>query len=121
MKLQKLLVIWLVLLCTNMCYARDINVTLQWDANTVDDDLAGYRIYASNTSGSYSNIPIAELSTTQTEATVVVPDGVTYFVATCYDTAGNESEYSNEVYTTGVAPEGVNNLRITITINVDVN
>ena len=79
------------------------NVTFQWDANS-ENDLAGYKLYRSATSGDYTgstpiDIPLSILedanSPTYTEENI--PDGTWYWVATAYDTAGNESGYSNQV------------------------
>jgi hypothetical protein len=68
--------------------------SLTWDANT-EVDLAGYRIYAGLASRTYNLLADVGLSTSYD---LTFDDGKTrYFVATAYDTAGNESEYSNEV------------------------
>ncbi len=86
--------------------AQAASVRLQWDPNT-EPDLAGYRVYygtVSRTYGAPLNVGNA------TTATVPLPDdGLTYHLAvTAYDTAQNESGYSNEVtYTTPLAPEAV--------------
>ena len=72
------------------------NVSFQWDANT-EADLAGYKVYRSDVSSSnYTEVgDIAAPTVTFTEENV--PDGTWFWVATAYDTYGNESEYSNEV------------------------
>ena len=72
-------------------------VTLNWLANT-ESDLAGYKIYRGTASGGYGS-PIAILGSTSTSHTIsTLQSGTTYFfVITAYDTAGNESSYSNEV------------------------
>lgn len=86
------------------------DITLTWDANT-EADLAGYRIYASYLSGDY-----VKYSENQAENNMVLqvdlgPDIAPgnrvvqiaadgrkiFFVATAYDTSGNESGFSNEV------------------------
>lgn len=97
------------------------NVTFQWDANS-ESDLAGYKIYRSNVSGDYSSpanvldIPLSALADTgepqYTEEDV--PDGEWFWVATAYDTSGNESGYSNEVTDSldATAPETPQNLTI---------
>lgn len=80
------------------------NVTLTWTPNT-EPDLAGYRIYQSDTSGRYDKAAnkvadVASGPNEQKTASVIIPaeDGRTvYFVATAYDGAGNESGFSNEV------------------------
>ncbi len=86
-----------------------MDVTLQWDANT-EPDLAGYRIYASTQRGVYTT-PIADVQAGIETVTVQVEEGLTFFVATAYDTADppNESTYSNEVSTTGTVIAGAPN------------
>ncbi len=117
--MKKLILVTIIMFLPHYALA-DMNVTLQWDANT-ESDLAGYRIYASTQSGVYTTA-IADIPTGTETVTVEVPEGVTYFVATAYDTAGNESEYSNEVSTTGTSvtgpPASPGNVTITIVIEV---
>ena len=100
----------LLVCCMTPCYAFDI--TLEWDANT-EPDVLGYRVYYktgspgppySGTGASEGESPIAldasavsignlcrfsltGLSNTETYCCVV----------TAHDTAGNESDYSNEI------------------------
>ena len=69
--------------------------TLAWDPNQ-EPDLAGYKLYYGTSSGSYQHsLDVGNV----TQYTLGgLRDGVTYyFAATAYDTAGNESGYSNEV------------------------
>jgi fibronectin type 3 domain-containing protein len=70
---------------------------LTWSANT-EKDLAGYKIYRATKSGEYG-APIATLDGNASTYTATgLQMGTTYFfVITSYDTAGNESPYSNEV------------------------
>ena len=74
------------------------DVTLQWDPNT-ESDLAGYRLYESQTSGSYDfNNVLEEIPAgTETVTIRVEIDGVYYYVLTAFDTHGLESNPSNEV------------------------
>ena len=70
-------------------------VTLAWNPNT-ESDLAGYRVHSGSTSGSYAmHIDVHNVNTyTVTGLT----DGQTYyFAATAYNSAGNESGFSNQV------------------------
>jgi Viral BACON domain len=71
--------------------------TLAWNAGT-DSDLAGYKVYRGTASGTYG-APLTTLPKTTTNYTVTgLQNGTTYFfVITAYDSAGNESTYSNEV------------------------
>ena len=85
----------------------DADVTFAWDANSNSDgDLAGYRIYQRAPFRAYTfgegNEVGATLVGTET-VTIRVEDGRWYWVATAYDTSGNESGPSNEV-TAVIAP-----------------
>lgn len=73
------------------------SATLSWKANT-DSDLAGYKVYQATSSGAYG----APIATLQGNVTSFIANslqlGTTYFfVITAYDSAGNESGWSNEV------------------------
>ena len=70
-------------------------VTLAWDANT-ENGLVGYRIHSGSTSGSYSMHIDVHNVTTYT-VTGLTEGQTYYFAATAYDSAGNESGYSNSV------------------------
>ncbi|MCC7202290.1 MAG: fibronectin type III domain-containing protein [Nitrospirae bacterium] len=79
--------------------------TLSWDRNT-QPDLAGYKIYYGTTSGDYTASKDVGLTNTPSYPKYPVADISSlskgekyYFVVTAYDTVGNESDYSNEVYT----------------------
>lgn len=73
------------------------SATLTWRANT-ESDLAGYRVYRATSSGTYG-APIATIQgNTPNYIATGLQIGTTYFfVVTAFDTAGNESAYSNEV------------------------
>ena len=75
------------------------SVTLAWDANT-EPDIAGYRVYYGTVSRQYSQS--LDAGNTTTASISGLASGTTYFfAATALDTAGLESDYSNEVqYTT---------------------
>ena len=93
-------------------------LTVMWDKNT-EADLAGYRLYQSDTSGKYSYGEDHAIATAPAgEETVTVndvEDGTWFWVLTAYDTSGNESGPSNEVTKT-IDTEAPNAPRITITI-----
>jgi hypothetical protein len=81
----------------------DLNIQLAWDPNT-ETDLAGYKIYhgtASREEGGYAKPNFYDIIPAGTETYIMVApgDGIHYFSLTAYDTAGNESEFSNEVWT----------------------
>ncbi|MEW6246117.1 MAG: choice-of-anchor D domain-containing protein [Nitrospirota bacterium] len=73
------------------------SATLTWNANT-ESDLAGYKVYRATAPGAYG-APIATLqgNVTNYVATGLQVGTTYYFVVTAYDSAGNESAYSNEV------------------------
>lgn len=73
------------------------SVTLGWNPNS-ESDLAGYKLYVGNRSGSYGAPITVGNTTTYTLPNLTV--GTTYFFAlTAYDINGNESVYSNEAST----------------------
>ena len=75
-------------------------VIFEWDPNS-ESDLAGYRMYQTTTPGQYvygEENAIGDISAgTETFTLQIQEDGTFYWVATAYDTAGNESGPSNEV------------------------
>jgi chitodextrinase len=74
--------------------------TLAWDASP-SQNIAGYRIYHGITPGTYLQLRGQGVNAGNvTTYTVTGLNSGTryYFVATAYDTAGNESAYSNEVF-----------------------
>ena len=110
--MKKVIVILSIIAFASIASAATVELNFGWDRNS-ESDLAGYRLYYSATSGQYvkgtgsanllkvipalnpvsgSNHPNTILqSMTGTDGQKV------YFVLTAYDTALNESGYSNEV------------------------
>lgn len=92
-------------------------VILQWDANT-ESDLAGYKLYqqvGTNT------LPFTQVQTipkgTQTATVSALDPTKTYFFAvTAYNTAGQESSYSNIVSVAAFpkAPANVRSISIVV-------
>lgn len=81
--------------------ANSATVELQWDANS-ETDLAGYRVKWKNANNTQPFPNSADIPKTQTTATL---SGLNeserwFFAVTAYNTAGQESSYSNvvEVY-----------------------
>ena len=77
-------------------------VTLAWDA-VFDPSLVGYRFYYGPASGMYLQAPGEGLSVgnVPTYTLTGLSSGTTYyFGVTAYDTANNESVYSNEISAT---------------------
>ena len=71
-------------------------VKLQWDANT-ERDLAGYKVHYGTASRNYNTHINVDKNT---QCTIPIDYGIHYYFAvTAYDSAGNESGYSNEVDT----------------------
>jgi hypothetical protein len=77
------------------------SATLSWNPPTRNTDgtpltdLAGFKIYYGISSGNYTQVVNAGYVTTYTVNNL--NSGTYYFVATAYDTSGNESGYSNQV------------------------
>jgi len=88
-----------VLLVAAISFAYD--VTLSWDPPTTNidgtpiTDLAGYKVYYGNSSGTYTSS--IDVGNTTTYTITGLQPGTYYFAVTAYDTSGNESDYSNEV------------------------
>jgi len=75
----------------------DNPVGFTWDHNT-ESDLGGYYIYEATAPGGYVTFAFSVPAGTNTFTLPVGhAEGTFYWVITAYDTAGNESGYSNEV------------------------
>jgi hypothetical protein len=100
-------------------------VTLAWDYGTAPADLAGFRIYYAPAPGvtvAAAN-KVADVAATARQAQAVnLSDGTACFVATAYDSKGNESGKSNEVCTDldTTAPPTPGNVRVQVVVKVDV-
>ncbi|MFL6660899.1 MAG: fibronectin type III domain-containing protein [Rhizobacter sp.] len=73
---------------------------LTWAAST-DADVAGYRIYYGTSSRSYAQARGAGVvagNVTSSTVTGLTSGRTYYFAVTAYDSAGNESSYSSEVF-----------------------
>ena len=91
--------------CGEIAAIEDIGGTnslmVSWTAPTTNedgsalDDLAGYKVYYGNSSGSYSNV-IDVGSFTNAEIDDLAP-GTYYLAVTAYDIFGNESNFSEEI------------------------
>mgnify|MGYP001316273173 CR=1 FL=1 len=85
--------------------ARMVPITLAWNANT-EADLDGYEVYVSTTPNSPWETRLAvwshELEVMANPTTtfeIDMNEGETrYFRVTAFDLAGNESQFSNEVF-----------------------
>jgi hypothetical protein len=104
--MKHLIVFASLLLFAAPVVAQDINFA--WDLSPDDALLGasgGYRLYSSKQSGSYTGSPVVTVPPGATTASIARPGlGRYYFVATAFDSEGNESDYSNEV-TTVIKPK----------------
>ncbi|MBW2059722.1 MAG: fibronectin type III domain-containing protein [Deltaproteobacteria bacterium] len=100
--MKKVLTVLMVL--SWMTPAEAAYLDLAWNANT-EPDLAGYQVYYGSGSGAYSHsVDVGDTTTYRLEGLTA---GATYYVSvTAYDTAGNESGYSNEVSGVAVPESG---------------
>lgn len=128
--------VWIVLISA-FCFAGVLPISCTFDYNYADipDDLVGFRLYASQTQGTYdygadSTQLIATIdyvdgvTSYQTEQSLTAPEGqeITYFlVATAYDARGNESGPSNEesIVVDFKAPPVILNLEILYSDDMD--
>jgi|GEM_PF-2418692 len=84
-----------IVFCSSLhVFAGD--VSLAWDPS-ISEDVVGYKIYYGNFSGSYHSFHTVTNRTTYT--VTGLSEGTYYFAVTAFDSAGNESGYSNEVST----------------------
>ncbi len=83
----------ILFLCISNVYSAQ--ATMSWNPNN-EGELAGYKVYYGNSSGSYSSSIDVGNQTSYTISNLVEGE-IYFFAATAYDLAGNESGYSNEV------------------------
>lgn len=87
-----------VLNCMILAFVLDQSITIHWFPNK-ESDLAGYKIYYGHESRSYSWV-IGTGRVTEFRITDLQPGKKYFFAVTAYDTAGNESSFSDEVAVT---------------------
>jgi len=69
--------------------------TANIDGTPIGSDLAGYKVYYGTSSGNYLDYVTLGSDTTNVVINQL-PSGTYYFTVTAFDTAGNESAFSNE-------------------------
>ncbi|HSO72804.1 MAG TPA: fibronectin type III domain-containing protein [Thermodesulfobacteriota bacterium] len=80
---------------TSPSKAMATDITLAWDLNS-ESDLAGYKLYISNSSQNYTQFIDLGL-TTQYTISGLIDENVYFFTLTAYNQRGFESSFSNEV------------------------
>lgn len=83
---------------TPASYGQEIGHGVMWDANT-ESNLAGYKLHYGQASGDYTvHIDAGNVLEYVFFTNPAITNGSYYFAATAYDTDGEESGYSNELY-----------------------
>jgi len=117
--------------------ATNGSITIQWDANTTDPDLASYRVYLSTDASIFTLTPaqalplattrLVSMSTLETTFTSLDTTKIYYAAVTAIDTSSNESVFSNVTSgqpfvtptLTSLSPtsakQGTGNLSVTLT------
>lgn len=132
--LSGIMVCLMIFLDANSLFAA--SAVLSWDSSTTSadgsqlNDLAGYKVYYGTESGNYSgSIDVGNVVTYQVNN--LSPGATYYFVATAYDTTGNESQYSAEINKTfpgsdtaypvisGVQASGITDSSVTVSWTTD--
>ncbi len=106
----------ILFLCMSNVYSAQ--ATLSLNPNS-ESDLAGYKVYYGNSSGSYNFNVDAGNQRSYTISNLVEGE-VYFFAATAYDFSGNESGYSNEVSYDVPTGSGSGNLAPDGTIDMPV-
>jgi hypothetical protein len=94
---RRFILVSLVLVAVLLSWPLDSvgQIRLAWDPNT-EPDVAGYQIYYGTSSRNYRySVDVGNVTTYTIQG---LTQGVTYYIAlTAYDSADNESDFSNEV------------------------
>jgi len=100
--MKKILPLFLLTLLALTVSANAVTVRLVWDANPVEDNVTGYKLYTSTVLGDYTNAQVITLTgpnSTTGVVTDLAPGGTYHFVVTAFNAAG-ESGYSSPVSAT---------------------
>lgn len=76
--------------------SRAANIQISWAANG-SSQVAGYKIYQGTVSHDYTKSVKVSKTSTSTTFTGLTSGTTYYFAATSYDSAGNQSAYSDEI------------------------
>jgi hypothetical protein len=71
------------------------SVTIAWDSSP-DSGVTGYKLYYGTAPHAYDKV-VSAGSTTQATASDLIPGTTYYFAATAYNSAGTESDFSDEI------------------------
>jgi len=105
---------------------NEATVALAWDANT-ETDLAGYKVHHGTASGTYD--VVVDVANVTAHTVGNLSRGTRYYFAvSAYDSSGNESGVSNEVFADITAPDitppdvpgglRIEKIEISVTINI---
>ncbi len=86
----------LAMLASSLTAAAVGTATLAWNRNP-ESNVAGYRVYYGTTAGSYSQV-LDVGNQIQAEVSNLAPGNIYYFVVTAYNSSGDESLPSSEVF-----------------------
>lgn len=131
-----IIAVFLILFLAGFAHGQNVSrsATFAWQqpaAETSSGSFGGWKIYRKSMVGDtpayalFATIPFvsqqAEYTTTQTISLQAGTQGSLVFVATAFDTAGNESGFSNEaVYNYDLMPPSVPTLfKLTVTITTN--
>jgi len=83
------------------------SISLDWNDNTIDPDLASYKVYRSTTGGFVPGIEnfINEVASSSYTDTGLDPDTTYYYRVTAVDTSNNESDPSEQASATTLQPD----------------
>jgi len=104
---SKLFLLYLIFSLFAVINASAADVTVAWDANS-ESDLAGYIFYYGTSSGNYTFSEDVGSTTSYTAMNLTAGETY-YFAAKAYDTANNESTYSQELVHTIPVPNSAPN------------
>ena len=128
-KIGLLIAAWMLffVIIFGLLAAHDANAMdgkFSWLPNT-ESDLAGYKIHYGTASGQYEHVADCGLPETVngrvTYTIPNIPDDLTYFAATAYDSQDHESDYSNEISYDPVPSPPRDFKAITVNVTVEVH